>query len=1071
MRKIINLFVQYPFYANIIIAVVVIGGFLSIQNMKLSFFPEISSRHIIVQVYYPGASPIEMEEGVTSLIEEAIHGTVGIKEVTSSSRENSARVNIEINGNIDIDEVLTEVKNAVDAITGFPSAAERPSVYKVRNTSNAFRFAILGDIDIIDLKTHAEQIEDELLQTGKVSQIDIWNNPTVEIAIEIQEEQLLRYNITFDQIAQAVRMNNQDLSGGEIRNDFQQMLIRLRSRSTDTEKIGNIIIRGSSEGAIVRLKDIATIQKQVTENYYPTRINGKQALYINVKKLNSEDLQTITNVCEKYIANFNNTHTDVHLTVLRRHLDRLFERLNMVLENGFIGLLLVILSLSLFLSFKLSLWVAWGIPFSFLAMFILANFMGVTINMISLFGMILVIGILVDDGIVIGENIYTHFEQGKSPVRAAIDGTMEVLPAIVTSISTTIVAFSPLLFLAGGRMEMMVEMAIIVILCLALSLIEAFFILPAHLSSPKILDKKSIDNKEKGVKKYIDNIFQFLRSKIYDTYIRWAIKWRYVVIIGMPTFFTLLTIGLFRGEILQTTIFPHISFDDFNVNIAFTPGDGSEKTYDYIYRVEQAVEETSQELTEKHKKEIIAKYDSLIPIIDNYSSRIGYAFNGEEIGAHAGMVDISPIELEGIPVSGEDIAFSIQEKLGKLPEVKKYSVGARNRWGAPISISVQSRDIDKMKAAKERVIDELVSYSELKDVKENNPLGKREIKISLKEKAHYLGLTELDIANQIRQGFYGEQVQRIQEGRNELRIWLRYPPEDRKYIGQLEKMKIKTAQGDVSLSELITIDIERGPVAINRIDGKRETRVEADMSDPTASVTNMISRIQEDIIPKLSAEFPGVYFNFEGQAKFGKEVGASISKGFALAFMIIILILLLHFRNIGQVIIILLILPIGIFGATWGHGFHDKILSLMSLHGIIALTGVLINNGVVFLARYNDYVREGNSIYESTILAGKSRLRPILLTSITTSAGLFPIIFETSVQAQFLIPMALSLAYGVLFGTIFLLLLFPVMIIVANDIRKIAAYIRTGTKKTREEVDVNVLELKRNKSLELDSQS
>jgi multidrug efflux pump subunit AcrB len=1064
MKKIINLFIKYPFYANLIIAIVLIGGYFGISNMKLSFFPEISSRTIIVNVQYLGASPVEMEEGVTSLVEEAIHGIAGIKEVTSTSRENSARISIEITGIADIDEVLTEVKNAVDGIAGFPSGAERPSVYKVRNTSHAYRFAILGDVDILTLKKHAEQIEDELLQTGKISQIDIWNNPTIELAIEIKEEQLLRYNITFDEIAQAVAMNNRDLSGGELRNDSQEMLIRLRSRSSDPEVIKNIVVRGSETGAIVRLKDIATVEKRIIETYYPTRINGKQALYINIKKLNSEDLQTITEVCDEYVKNFNATHSEVHLTVLRRHLDRLFERLDMVLENGFVGLLLVILSLSLF--FKLSLWVAWGIPFSFLAMFILGNFMGITINMMSLFGMILVIGILVDDGIVIGENIYSHFEQGKSPARAAIDGTIEVLPAITTSITTTIVAFSPLLFLIGGRMEMMVEMAIIVILSLALSLIEAFFILPAHLSSPKILDKKSIQNKNKGIKKYIDIFFQYLRSKVYDKYIRWAIRWRYVIIIGLPILFGLITLGLFRGEIIRTTIFPHISFDDFNINIAFTPGSGSDDTYEYIEKVERAIEETSKEYTEKYQEYIIAKYDSLIPIIDNYSSRVGYAFDGEEVGAHAGMVDVSPIELEGIPVASEEIAQSIQEKLGKLPEVKKYSVGARSRWGSPISISVMSRDIAKMEKAKNMIIEELSSYNELKDVKENNPLGKREIKIKLKDKAHILGLSEVYIANQIRQGFYGEQVQRIQEGRNEIRVWLKYPAEDRMYIGQLEDIKIKTKQGEVALSELITINIERGPVAIQRLDGKRETRVEAEMTDPKASVTNMISQIQEEVLPKIKQQYPGVYLNFEGQAKFGKEVGSSISKGFALAFAIIIIILLIHFRNSGQVIIVILIIPLAAVGSMWGHMFHDKILSLMSLHGIIALTGVIINDSVVFLSRYNDYVREGNSIYESTILAGKSRLRAILLTSVTTTAGLMPIIFETSIQAQFLIPMAISLAYGVLFGTILLLLLFPVMIIVANDIRRLIAYIRTGEVKSREDVDVNNLEKSRITQLE-----
>ena len=860
MRKIIETFVRYPFYSNIIVAIAVIGGLISASNMNLSFFPEVSSRIIRVQVQYPGASPIEMEEGVTSLIEEAIRGVVGIKEVTSQSSENFASVTVEILGNADIDEVLIEVKNAVDGIAGFPSGAERPSVYKTRNTSHAIRLALYGNVDLITLKKYAEQIEDDLLKTGKISQISIQNNPTIELAIEIQEAQLLRYNLTFDEVARAVQMNNKDLSGGEIKTDNQEILIRLRSRSTNPEKISNIIVRTDMQGAIVRLKDIATVHKRIDQNYYPSRINGEQVLNITVSKLNNEDLKTITDICEAYIHQFNATHKDVNLTVTRRFLDRLYDRLDMVINNGITGLLLVIITLALFLSFRLSLWVAWGIPFSFLAMFILANAIGVTINMMSLFGMILVIGILVDDGIVIGENIFSHFERGKSPIRSAIDGTMEVVPAILTSISTTILAFSPLLFLVGGRMEMMVEMAIIVIISLAFSLFEAFFVLPAHLSSPKILRRKSIDNKNKGIKKYVDKAFLYLREVVYDKYIRWALKWRYVIIISIPVFFTLLTIGLFRGEIIQTTIFPNIAFDDFNVNIAFTPGNGSKQTYEYLSKIEAAIEKTNAELTEKYKEQIIEKYDTLYPIIDYYTSRVGYAFDGEEVGAHAGMIEVSPLELEDLPINAQELAHAVQKNIGPLPELKKYSLGARSRWGAPISLSVMSRNIQEMETAKETLISELQSFADLKEVKENNPLGKQEIKITLQEKAYFLGLTEVFIANQIRQGFYGEQVQRIQEGRNEIRIWLRFPAEGRESIGQLEQMKIKTPQGTFPLSELITISVERGPVSISRLNGRRETRVEAEMNNPDASVTNMISRIQAEVIPKIQTQFPNVYF-------------------------------------------------------------------------------------------------------------------------------------------------------------------------------------------------------------------
>ena len=1069
MRKLIETFVRFPFYANIIIAIVIVAGLFSLGNMKLSFFPETTSRIIRVQVHYPGASPVEMEEGVTSLIEEAIRGVVGIKEISSQSSENSASVTIEVLGNADIDDVLMEVKNAVDGIASFPSAAERPSVFKTRNATHAVRLAVHGAVDLETLKQYAERIEDDLLNTGVISQVSIQNNPRLEIAIQVKEEQLLRYNITFDELARAVALNNRDMSGGEIRNEQQELLIRLRSRSSDPEKIENIIVRGGERGGVVRVRDIATVTKGIQENYYPTLINGEQALNIIIRKLNDEDLKEITEVTDEYIAVFNAENTDVQISVRRKFLDRLYERLDMVISNGLMGLFLVVLFLAFLLSFRLSLWVAFGIPFSFLAMFIIAQFIGVTINMMSLFGMILVIGILVDDGIVIGENIYAHFERGKTPTQAAIDGTMEVVPAILTSITTTIIAFSPLLFLVGGRMEMMVEMAIIVIICLALSLVEAFFILPAHLSNNRVLSKKSIENKQKGLKKYIDSAFLYLREHLYDKYIRWALKWRYVIVIAMPLFFTLFTVGLFRGEILQTTIFPHMVHDDFNINIAFVPGSGSEQTYEYLSRIEKAVEETNEEFTQKFKKQIISKYDSLIPIISHYSSRVGYAFDGEEVGAHAGMVEVFPIELDGLSVNAQMLSQHIYRKITPIPEAQKLSVGARSRWGAPISVSVMSRNIDEMNQAKDMLIHYLDSYSELKEVKENNPLGKQEVKINLKEKAYFLGLSEVAIATQIRQGFYGEQVQRIQEGRNEIRVWVRYPPEDRVSMGQLEQMKIKTPQGVFPLHELVSFTIERGPVSINRLNGRRETRVEAEMSNPDASVTNMIARIRTEVFPVIRAEYPSVYLEFQGQARFGREVGSDIQKGFSIAFVFIVLLLVIHFRSPENALIIILMIPVALLGSLWGHGFHGRPLSLMSLQGMIALSGVIINNAVVFMARYNDLVKEGNKIYDATIMAGKSRLRAIILTSLTTSAGLFPIIFETGIQAQFLIPMALSLAYGVLFGTIFILLLFPLLIMLVNDARKLVIFVVKGRVVSREEADLNYIEQARSVEFEKES--
>ncbi|MCK5739487.1 efflux RND transporter permease subunit, partial [bacterium] len=530
MRKIVSTFVKYPFYANLVILILVIAGGLSLKNMKKSFFPEISSRFITISVYYPGASPAEMEEGVTSRIEEAVRGIIGIKEITSNSSENSSSISIETTGRYDIDETLMEIKNAVDGVSSLPSAAERPRVYKRRNTSRALFLSLSGADDIFTLKDYAYQIEDDLLNSGVITHMTIRGAASPEISIEVREMDLLRYNLTLTEIANAVWNNNRDISGGQIKSSTEEIMIRLRSRSANPDVIAEIPLRGTADGRLLRIRDVASVKKKAPESFYPAFRGGNPSVTFTIDKLPEEDLKEIDTVVKAYIEKFNAENPGVKIKLNFSFLQILNSRLQVLMTNGLIGFILVIIALTLFLSFGVSLWVAWGIPASFLAMFIFANLYGITINMISLFGMILVIGILVDDGIVIGENIYTHFEKGESPNRAAVEGTMEVMPAVVTSVTTTVVAFLPLLFLQGTNMEPQGEMALIVILSLSLSLLEAFFVLPAHLANRHILNRERLEKRKHSVKEAIENSIIWLREKVYGPFIGWAIKWRYVVI-------------------------------------------------------------------------------------------------------------------------------------------------------------------------------------------------------------------------------------------------------------------------------------------------------------------------------------------------------------------------------------------------------------------------------------------------------------------------------------------------------------------------------------------------------------
>jgi len=1047
VKKLVEVFVKYKFYANLIIAVLLSAGLFGLFSMNKAFFPETESKIIQISVTYLGASPEEMEEGITSRIEEALRGIVGIKEITSASMENMCSITVETTGKIDIDEVLADVKNAVDGVSSLPTGAERPLVFKQRNRSMIMILSVVGDVDILMLKETANKIEEDLLNSGKVSQAEIINPPATEIAIEVKEDQMQRYKFSFTDIAKAVQMNNRDLSAGQLKSVEEEMVIRLRSKSTNPDVIGNIVIRASTDGSIIRLRDIATVKKTTSDDYYATKNNGKTALTISVNKLPEEDIEDITEFVESYIAEFNQKNSAVQIDVTFKFLTLLRDRINLLVSNGVIGLILVVIALALFLNWKLSLWVAWGIPSAFLGLFIIAPMIGVTINMISLFGMILVIGILVDDGIVIGENIYVHFEQGKSPMRAAIDGTMEVVPAVVTSILTTLVAFSPLL-LVEGRMEFLHDMAIVVIFTLSFSLLEAFFVLPAHLGSKHVLSRKEIKSEKMTPRLFLDKGIAYIRDRIYNKMLLFVIKWRYPMAF-VPISLFIFTIALFKGGHVNFTIFPNVTFDNFNVDIAYTPGDGEKQTRETLEYAEQKLWELNAEL----RKE----YGDTADLIRNTIVNVGSSFSGVERGAHSGNIQVIMNNLEMYNLRVGDIINRARNKIGKLANVKKYTVAARNRFGKPVSISLMSRNDKQMESAVKLLKNRLEQDSRLKNVVDNNTLGKKEIVLKLKQKAYMLGFDEVSIASYVRNGFYGYQVQRYQEGRNEIRIWVKYPQEERETIGQLENVKIRTPQGEFLLTELVDFEFQRNPVSIKRYNGRKEIRVEAETVDPDEPLQPIMSMLEDEIPQLIETRYADVNVEFLGQQRDGKESQGQIGTLFPIAFLIMLVILMIHFKSWTQSLIVAMMIPLAMLGVVWGHGIHGKVISMLSIFGVVALTGVIINDAVVFLSRFNDLLRHGMKFKEGLIEAGKSRLRPIILTTLTTSIGLFPLILEKSFQAQFLVPMAISLAYGVAVGTFFILLFFPIIIYLLNDFKRFVKWLITGVKPTQEDVEKAVI--------------
>jgi multidrug efflux pump subunit AcrB len=823
--------------------------------------------------------------------------------------------------------------------------------------------SLVGDVDLLTLKKYADEVELDLYNSGVMSQIQVGGYPSLEISVEASEEDLLRHKLTFSDISRAIALNNRDISAGTIRSDQEEILIRSRAKTYDPDKIGEIILRADAQGRFLRIRDVAQVKMKFADVPSGAYMNGQLSISFQVFKLGNEDLSEITDYLENYVIEFNAKQNGVRLEVTYNYLDMLGDRLNLLYRNGGIGLALVLISLGLFLNLRLSLWVAWGIPASFLGMFILAALYGITINMISLFGMILVVGILVDDGIVIAENIYTHYERGKSPRRASIDGTMEVLPAVTTSVVTTIIAFTPLLMLQG-RMEMMFEMAFVVIFSLLFSLAEAFFVLPAHVGSSWVLRKSSKKTRWMKVRRSLDKVMDFLKYTLYASSLRFALRWKYIMLVT-PIALIMITVGLFKGGQIQSTFFPAIPFDFFNINLAFTPGSGEKQTFDYLVRFEDAMWELNEEIKEE--------YDFPEGVLNYTFISMGNAFNGKEAGAHSGNIFVLLRNLEDAPLSSFEIVEKLRIKIGPIPEAEKFTVEGRATFGIPVSISLLGKNLDDLQLAKDFMMREMSNIKILKDINDNNAIGKREVQLELKPKAYFLGLNHNDISTQVRQGFFGGQAQRLQIGKDEVRVWVRYPKQDRLNLGQMEAMKIKTPAGDYPLSELANYNIRRGPVNIQRYNMSREVRIDANLVDPYAPVPPIIEEIRTNIVPRMQEMYPGIEVEYQGQQRDSDEAMADLKKYFSIAFVIIILLIMVHFKSFSQGSIILMMIPLGWLGAIWGHGIEGYPISMLSAWGMVALSGVIINDAVVFLSKYNSLIKEGSKVVDAAFDAGIAR--------------------------------------------------------------------------------------------------
>ncbi|WP_338236411.1 efflux RND transporter permease subunit [Persicobacter diffluens] len=1047
MKSIISYFIKFPLAVNLVMVLIFVFGLVSLSGIQRNFFPNFPNYNIYVDVLYPGASPEEIEEGATLKIEEEVKGISNMERVTSVSSENSGKVTIEMERGTDMDKALTDVKNAVEKIASFPTGVESVVAYKHDNVNFAVNFTVTpkGDqsVSLKYLKQEAQKMEHDLLKIQGISKVDLAGYPEEEIGVLLDEEAMEAYNLTFQEVSMAVSAANLIMTGGTIKDGEEEFFIRMRNKSYESMGLEDIVVRHTAAGGVIRLSDVATIKDQWEDTPSKVMYNGKPAFLVIINTTFEEDVVQASDIVKEYIADYN-ARQDVLEAALNKDMSIILQqRIDLLVDNGLMGIILVLIFLSLFLNPRIAFWVAVGIPFSMMGMFILIPATSVTINMMSLFAMILVLGILVDDAIVVAENIYRHWQMGKPPVKAAIDGTLEVSPAVVSGVITTMLAFSAFMFVDATMGDMFSEVAIIVISILFVSLIEGLIILPAHVAHSKALKQgektawqKYMGWAERGLLKF--------RDKVYVPIFRKSIEYKSVTFAIFTAMF-IISIGMVANRIVGSTFFPEVEGDDFTIELTMPRGMEEAVTQQYLDKIMHAIWEVNDELRDAQP----GQQDMVQDVFQRFLSS----------GSQASM-QITLLDAEQRNGAASDVIQRIRDKVGDIPGAEGLTYESFSPFGKAVAISLVGDDNEVLQQAKEDLKIGLRAMPELTDISDITPIGNREFEIELKEKAHYLGVTVQEVISQIRDGFFGREAQRLQRGKDEVKVWVKYPEENRRDLGQLEDMKIRLADGSAyPLSELATIKMVNGVANIRHLEYDREVQLQANQVDPKASLPDIMKKMQKEVLQPILAKYPGVTADFDGQQREMVKTVNSIKFVLPIVLVLMFAMVVLTLRSVSQSVLVYAMIPLAFIGVVFGHWFHGFSVSMMSGMGMIALVGVMINDGLVLINAMNINLKEGMPYKEALIEAGISRFRPIILTTLTTVVGMAPMVFETSLQAQFLIPVALSLAYGMILATTTTLLLLPAMLLVVNQLKVKIASLREGRTVSNEEVESAIKEM------------
>lgn len=1018
--------------ANLLMFIILIGGALGAGGIKQEVFPAFDLDLVRVTVPYPGASPEEVEQGIILAVEEAVRGIDGVKRVTSGASEGAGSVAVELLIDADPDRVLADVKSEVDRIRSFPEEAEDPQVAIATNRQRVISVVIAGEQQLHVLQELAERARQELLQSSDVTQVDVEGVPALEISIEVSREKLAEFGLTLQDIANQVRFASLELPGGGIKTTGGEILVRLSDRRVSGNEFGELILRSTASGASVRLGEVATITDGFADTDEASYFNGRPAVRVTAYRVGSETPQQVSGAVRGFLEEFRaEVPENVTLAIWNDDSELLAGRIDLLVRNARSGLILVLIVLALFLNLRLAFWVALGIPISFLGTFLLMPGLDLTVNMVSLFALIIVLGMVVDDAIIVGEAGYQRMLDGKDRMTAAIEGAREMVVPVTFSILTTVAAFFPLLVIPGIFGKIFRIIPLMVISVLFFSLLESFLILPAHLAhigedSPRWM--KPFDALQgkvaTGLKWFIESVYQPI--------VRFAIAWRYAAVAaGLMTLF--FAFGLVGSGTIPFSFFPQLEGDLVSATVRFPYGTNVAQAEEAGRIVREAAEATVEEFGgEENLRGMFLRVGSAPP-------QRGPGPGGADAGSHIVSMEINFVPAEEREFTSEAFknAWKAQtpELLGTDSIVYTSAVGPSA--GAAVAIQLAHRDKEVLALASQEAAVSLAGYADLTNIENGYSSGKQQLDFKLKEDAATaLGLTTQMVARQIRAAFYGAEALREQRGRNEIKVMVRLPEAQRKSEYDLESLEIRTpAGGFVPLAQVASFQRNQAPTTIDREDGRRVVTVSGDLAPGIRSPQNVLDSVSAELVPELEGNYEGLKVGLVGEQREQGEVFSSLGPNFLLALLIIFSLLAVPLKSYTQPMIIMAAIPFGFVGAIFGHLIMGYEISFVSALGVIALAGVVVNDSLVLIDTTNRYRRAGASAFDSILRGGMRRLRPIMLTSLTTFFGLLPMIFETSVQAKFLIPMAISLGFGVLFATGVILILVPAIYMIVEDVR------------------------------------